>query len=80
MKCVNSTQNLFTNYLIIIMSLLNLLIVLTVVGILLRVFNNYIPFQAPIKNILNTLILFGIIIWLLGIFGIIDHIENIHIG
>lgn len=62
------------------MSLLSLLIVLVIVGLLLRVFNNYLPFQAPIKNIINTIIIFGIILWLLGIFGITDTIQNIHIG
>ncbi|MBK7227955.1 MAG: hypothetical protein IPH97_03585 [Ignavibacteriales bacterium] len=62
------------------MSLITLIIVLVLVGLILWMINSYIPMQATIKKILNAVVVIVVILWLLSVFGIIDNIENIHIG
>jgi hypothetical protein len=62
------------------MPLLHLIIVLVVVGLVLWVINSYIPMQATIKRILNVVVVFAVIIWLLSVFGVIGNISAIRIG
>ncbi len=62
------------------MSLITLIIALVLVGLILWMINSYIPMQATIKRILNAVVVIVVILWLLSVFGIIDKIENIHVG
>jgi len=62
------------------MPLIHVVIVLVVVGVILWVINSYIPMQATIKKILNAVVVICVIIWLLGVFGLIGNISAIRIG
>jgi 1-acyl-sn-glycerol-3-phosphate acyltransferase len=62
------------------MSLIHLVIVLIVVGVLLGLVNNYIPMDRKIKNILNAIVVITVVLWLLQAFGVLESMNNIHIG
>jgi hypothetical protein len=48
--------------------------------VVLWVINSYIPMQSTIKKILNVVVVIGVIIWLLSVFGVIGNISAIRIG
>jgi len=52
------------------MSLLSVLLIIIFVGVLLWAVNTYIPMDRKIKNILNIVVVFIVIIWLLKVFGV----------
>jgi hypothetical protein len=54
------------------MPLINLIIVLVVIGLILYLVNTYIPMAAPIKTIINVLVVIVLCLWLLSLFGIAD--------
>jgi hypothetical protein len=62
------------------MSLIHLIIVLVVVGLILWMINRYIPMEARIKSILNVVVIICVILWLLGVFGILPAMSGIRIG
>lgn len=62
------------------MSLINLVITLIVVGVLLYVVNRFIPMDSKIKSILNAVVVIGVILWLLQVFGVIGNLGNIRVG
>ena len=62
------------------MSLLSLIVVLIVVGVLLWLVNAYIPMDAKIKNILNIVVVIAVVLWLLQAFGLLDSINDVHVG
>ena len=62
------------------MPLIQLVLVLVVVGVILWVINSYIPMQATIKKILNTVVVIAVVVWLLSVFGLIDKLTMIRIG
>jgi hypothetical protein len=62
------------------MTLINLVVILIIVGVLLWFVNTYIPMDRKIKNILNTVITIGVVIWLLQVFGVLGSLDNIRIG
>lgn len=62
------------------MSLIYIILVLIAVGFLLWVINTYIPMAAPIKALLNLLVLIILILWLLQSFGIITSIPRLGFG
>lgn len=55
------------------MPLLNIIIVLVVVGFLLWLINTYVPMAAPIKTILNAVVVIVLVLWLLAAFGVIPN-------
>ena len=59
------------------MPLINIIIILVVVGVALWAINNYIPMAAPIKTILNIVVVIVVCLWLLQVFGIIGSIHGI---
>ena len=59
------------------MPLINIIIILVVVGVALWAINNYIPMAAPIKTILNVVVVIIVCLWLLQVFGIIGSIHDI---
>jgi len=61
------------------MPVMQLLIVLTLVGLVLWLINSYIPMQSTIKRILNVVVIIGVIFWLLSIFGLIGNILSIRV-
>ena len=62
------------------MPLINLVVILVVVGVVLWLINSYIPMQATMKKILNAVVIIAVIIWLLGVFGVIGNLSTIRIG
>lgn len=61
------------------MPIFNVLIVLIVAGFVLWLINNYIPMDNKIKNILNTVAVIVVILWLLQVFGLIDFLKAIKV-
>ena len=59
------------------MPLINIIIILVVVGVALWAINNYIPMAAPMKTILNVVVVLVVCLWLLQVFGIIGSIRGI---
>lgn len=53
------------------MSLITVVLTLIVVGVLLWLVNTYIPMAAPIKTILNIVVIVAVVLWLLYGFNII---------
>jgi cation transporter-like permease len=62
------------------MSLINLVIVLIVVGVLLWLINTYLPMDGKIKTILNAVVVIVVVLWLLQSFGVLSSLEDINIG
>ena len=52
--------------------MIGLLVVLVVVGVCLYLLNQYVPMAAPIKTIINVLVVLAVVIWLLQSFGLLD--------
>jgi hypothetical protein len=59
------------------MPLINIIIILVIVGVALWAINNYIPMAAPIKTILNVVVVIIVCLWLLQVFGLIGSIRGI---
>ena len=59
------------------MPLINIIIILVVVGVVLWAINTYIPMAAPIKTILNLVVVIVVCLWLLQVFGLIGSIHGI---
>ena len=62
------------------MPLLNVVIVLVVVGVVLGASNKYIPMAAPIKKILNIVVVIVVCLWLLQVFGVIGSLRGISVS
>jgi len=45
---------------------------LVVVGVVLYLINNYVPMAAPIKTIINVVVVLAVCIWLLRVTGIVN--------
>jgi hypothetical protein len=52
--------------------MINLLVLLVVVGVGLYLVNNYVPMAAPIKTILNVVVVVAVCVWLLRVTGIVN--------
>jgi hypothetical protein len=52
------------------MNIISLMVVLVVVGLLLWQVNNYIPMEGRIKQILNTVVVIMVILWVLNAVGV----------
>lgn len=50
--------------------MIQVIIVLAVIGFLMYLLNAYLPMQEPFKKILNIIVVFLVVIWLLGVFGL----------
>jgi hypothetical protein len=62
------------------MPLVQIVVVLIVVGVLLGLVNNYIPMAGSIKSILNAVVIIGVVLWLLSVFGLLSKLSAIHVG
>ena len=62
------------------MPLIQLVVVLIVVGVVLGLINRYIPMAGSIKSILNAVVVIGVIVWLLNVFGFLQSLSGIHVG
>lgn len=58
-------------------TLITVVVVLLIVGVALWLINTYIPMAAPIKTILNVVVILFIIVWILSIFGLLGPLQGI---
>ena len=49
--------------------MIELFVVLVIVGVLLYLLNTYVYMAAPIKTIINVLVVLFVVIWVLNFFG-----------
>ena len=61
------------------MSLISLIISLVVIGVLLWLINTYLPMDGKIKKILNIVVVICVVVWLLYVFGILNHSGDIKV-
>ena len=59
--------------------LVNVVVTLSVVGVLLWLVNAYIPMDGKIKQILNVVVVIAVVIWLLQAFGLLNSLNGIRI-
>lgn len=59
------------------MSIVSLIIVLAVVGFLLWLVNTYVPMDGKVKSIINVIVLFALVLWLLQVFGILGTVGSV---
>lgn len=62
------------------MPLIEIVVVLIVVGVLLWLINTYIPMAAPIKSLLNAVVVIVMVVWILKVFGLWHYITHIRAG
>ncbi len=62
------------------MPLLQIVMVLVVVGVLLWLVNRFIPMQGTIKSILNAIVIIGVVLRLLNVFGLFHSMSRIRVG
>jgi hypothetical protein len=54
------------------MTLVGLIVILVVIGVGLYLLNTYVPMAAPIRTIINVVVILAILIWILEVFGLVD--------
>ena len=62
------------------MPLLQILLALIIVGFLLWLVNRFIPMAGSIKSILNGVVVIGVVLRLLNVFGIFHSLSRIRVG
>ena len=62
------------------MSLIGLIIILAVIGVILWLVNTQVPMDANIKKVINVVVLIVVVLWLLQVFGLLDSVNNVHVG
>lgn len=62
------------------MDLITLIVMIVVLGVIMWAINTYIPMSAGIKQILNTVVIIALVIWLFQIFGLLSMLPHITIG
>jgi hypothetical protein len=60
--------------------LFNLILVLALVGFVLWIVERFFPMDATIKSVMIGLVVLAVVLWLLGIFGLWDHVGGLHLG
>lgn len=61
------------------MPLITLIVVIAVVGVVLWLITTYVPMQPTVKRILVGVVIFFLVIWLLQVFGLLDHLNTVRI-
>jgi len=59
---------------------IQVVITLIVIGVLLGLVIRFIPMQSNIKSILNGVVVIGVVLWIVNLFGLFSSISKIHIG
>ena len=58
--------------------LIHVVLVLIVAGVLLWLIESFIPMDGKILRLLQAVVIIGLVIWLLRVFGIIDVLPGAH--
>lgn len=53
------------------MTIIGLLVLLVIIGVGLYLLNTYVPMAAPIKTIINVVVLLVVALWVLEAFGVL---------
>jgi hypothetical protein len=61
------------------MSLVTIVVTLIIVGVLLWLVNTYIPMDGRIKKVLSVVVLIVVVFWLLNVFGVWGHLNNVRV-
>lgn len=59
------------------MSIVTVILVIVLVGVVLWALNAYVPMAAPVRTILNIVVVLLLIIWLLQGFGLIGNVLDV---
>jgi len=59
-----------------VISILQLIVLIVLVGVILWLVNTYIPMDAKIKQILNVVVVIVLILWLLAVFGLLPMLNR----
>ncbi len=62
------------------MPLIQVAAILIAAGVILWLVNHNRPLDNKTRSILNVVVVMAVVLWLLGIFGILNDIANIHVG
>jgi hypothetical protein len=57
--------------------MLSLVLTIIIVGVLLYCLNVYVPMAAPIKNILNIVVIICLVFFVLNAFGLFHHLHDV---
>lgn len=60
------------------MPIVSILVFLIVIGVILYMVNTYIPMTAPIKMVINVIVVLALCIFLLNMFGFMDYTIPVH--
>ncbi len=55
--------------------MLNLIITIVVVGVILWAINTFVPMDGRVRQILNAVVVIGLVVWILrsaGVFGLVE--------
>lgn len=55
------------------MPIIQILVALIIFGVVLYLVNTYIPMAAPVKTIINVVVVILLCIWLLSTFGLLNY-------
>lgn len=61
------------------MALVQLVAVLIMVGVVVGLVNRFIPMAGSIKSILNAVLVVGVVLWLLNIFGLFSSLPMVNV-
>ena len=61
------------------MPFVHVVAVLIDAAVLLGLINRYLPMAASIKSILNGVVVVGVVLWLLNIFGLVSQLSAIRV-
>lgn len=59
------------------MSLIGVVITILVIGVLLWLFETYIPLTTPIRRILQAVVVIALVVWLLQISGVLSTVNSV---
>ena len=62
------------------MALVTLVMYLAIVGVLLWLVNNYVPMDGKIRQIINSVVVVVVVVWLLQVFGVMGPLSRIRVG
>lgn len=55
------------------MPIVSIVVTIVVIGVILYLVNTYVPMAAPIKTVLNVVVVLILCVWLLGVLGVMDY-------
>ena len=62
------------------MPIIQLIVILVVIGVIMWLFNQYVPLQEPFKKIINIVVVVLTCLWLLNVVGLFSGLSNLRIG